>query len=285
MASLIGQVRWTAHTAQHRLRRWQSRSRLEPLNAADRAIVDELTREGGASSTLDALAVPGSERLLAEGDRLMQAMADLPNQGGTKSYVASAPPDVIIDYPEIIRWGLDERLLAIAENYHGMPVSYRGVLARLDFPDGQVQETRIWHLDQEDERIMKIIVYLGDVDDDGGPFEFIPASTSPPLHLAIGDKLRVSDDAALEAAVPPTKWRAVTGKRGTVAFADTCTVLHRGRLPTNGVRKTLFFAYNSQKPFRPTYCTPMFPVERFLSMAGALAPRQRAALRFDYVPH
>ena len=283
MAGLIAKMIQSAHLAQHKVRRWQSRGRLAPLSADDRMIVDQLSRDGGCSTTLTALGIPDSDRLLEEGDRLMKAMETLPKHAGTKSYVTSAPQDMIIDYPEIIRWGLDERLLSIAEAYHGMPVAYRGVLARLDFPDGQVQETRIWHLDQEDDRIMKIIVYLDEVDENGGPYEFIPASAKPPLHLATGSKLRVADDAALEAAVPPSKWRAIKGPRGTVAFSDTCTVLHRGRLPTNRVRKTLFYCYNSQWPFRPSYCTPMFPVERFIEAGGNLSERQRAAIRFQYM--
>ncbi len=283
MTSMIGKVTWMAHSARHRVRRWQSRGGLPVLEAEDMRIVADLKAQGGCATSLDRLDVPDSGSLLVEGDRLMERMRALPTHAGKKSYVTSAPPEVIIDFPEIIRWGLDERLLAIAENYMGMPVAYRGVLARLDFPDGQVEETRIWHLDQEDERIMKIIVYLGDVDEEGGPFEYIPASTSPPLHLAIGDKLRVADDAALEAAVPADKWQAVVGPRGTVAFADTCYVLHRGRLPTRGVRKTLFYAYNTQWPYRPTYCAPMFPVDRFLAASPGLTARQKAAIDFRYM--
>jgi hypothetical protein len=221
--------------------------------------------------------------LLKEGDRLMKEMESFPKRAGSKSYITSAPPTSIIRYPEIIRWGLDERLLAIAQAYIGMPVSYRGVLARLDFPDGQVLETRIWHLDQEDGRILKVVVYLNDISDDGGPFEFIPASTNPPLHLAKGPKLRIEDTRTLEKVVPPDRWKAVTGPRGTVAFTDTCAVLHRGRLPTTGTRQTLFFCYNSHWPYRPTYCEPMFPVEQFLASTGPLTQMQRSALDYPYM--
>jgi hypothetical protein len=249
----------------------------------DHEIVDDLDKIGGTSLTLDQLGIDGSDALLAEGDRLMDDLEKLPLRTGAKSYFVTADPEHIIRYPAILRWGLDERLLAIASSYLGLPVAYRGVLARLDFPDGQVQETRLWHLDQEDAKIMKIIVYLGDVDLNGGPFEFIPKNCHPPLDLAEGSKLRVTDEAALERAVPPKHWRALTGERGTVAFADTCSVLHRGRLPTKGARRTLFFAYNSQWPQRPTYCEPMFPVERFADMTGALSDRQRAAIRYRYV--
>ena len=118
---------------------------------------------------------------------------------------------------------------------------------------------------------------------ESGPFEFIPASSKPPLSRAKGPKLRVDDEAALRQAVDPSCWRAVTGPRGTVAFTDTCRVLHRGRMPTAGARLTLFYCYNSKWPFRPTYCEPMFPLQQFVADWGPLSSRQRDALSFDYV--
>ena len=283
MAGIVESISWSGHELRHRLRRWQHRSRLQALDPRDVRALASLGELGGFTTNLADLGIPGSEGLLTAADRLMDEMASLPKQGGTKNYLTSASPEVIIKHPEVLRWGLDERLLSIAEQYHGMPVVYRGVLARLDFPDGQVEETRIWHLDQEDDKILKVIVYVSDVGEDGGPFEFIPADQNPPLSLAKGPKLRVDDDAALEAAVPSSRWKAVTGPRGTVAFADTCSVLHRGRLPTAGIRKTLFYCYNSKWPFRPTYCEPMFPVDRFIAGAGPLTARQRAALSFSYI--
>ncbi len=283
MSGIIESVLWSGHGLRHRLRRWSHKGRLERLDARDEAVAAALEREGGCTTDLGHLGIARSDEMMSAADRLMREMGALPKQAGKKSYLTAAGPELIARYPEIIRWGLDERLLAIAERYHGMPVVYRGVLARLDFPDGQVEETRIWHLDQEDDRIMKIIVYVNDVTDEGGPFEFIPASTDPPLSLAKGPKLRVDDEAALQAAVDPARWKAVTGPRGTVAFADTCAVLHRGRLPTAGARQTLFYCYNSKWPFRPTYCEPMFPLERFAAAAGPLTQRQRDALAFDYI--
>jgi hypothetical protein len=163
-----------------------------------------------------------------------------------------------------------------------MPVTYRGVRARLDMPDGTVRETRLWHLDQEDSRILKIVVYLSDVDDDGGPFEYIPVSREQPHRLARGSKKRVRDHEAFEDAVPPEFRRAVVGPRGTVGFVDTCRMFHRGRMPVNGTRKTLFYAYNSRWPMRPSHCGPMFMVGKFKDIAGNLTPRQNAALDFGY---
>ena len=244
-------------------------------------IAKALQRDGAYSTNIAALGVTGTAEMVAEADRLFEDMATMAPKKGSKDYMIGAGPDVIGKYPQIIRWGLADRFLAIAESYIGLPVTYRGVLARLDMPDGAVRETRIWHLDQEDARILKIVVYISDVGEDGGPFEYLPASVPQPKRLASGSKKRVDED-TFDRVVPPHLRRAVVGPRGTVGFVDTCRIFHRGRLPTSGARKSLFFAYNSRWPTRPSHCGPMFLVDKFKSTGNMLSPRQAAALNFDY---
>jgi len=270
------------HGATSYFRRLANRSQLAPVEARDRDIAAGLERHGAYSTSLDALAASGSRELMQASDRLFDEMARRKPKEGGKDYMIAADPDLITNYPEILRWGLNERFLAIAENYIGLPVAYRGVLARIDMPDGTVRETRLWHLDQEDSRILKIVVYVSDVDDDGGPFEYLPADTRQPRHLVHGSKKRVDDEEAFDEAAPESARGAVVGPRGTVGFVDTCRILHRGRLPLNGSRRSLFFAYNSRWPTRPSHCGPMFVVDRFKAQAGALSVRQTAALDFGY---
>ena len=265
-----------------RLERLSYRSHLPELPQSDQRILAALSEEGAYETTLDALGVPGSSELLDAAPRLIRDMEQLPKRTDRKSYIVAAPPELITNYPEIIRWGLDERLLAIAERYIGTPVTYRGVLARLDLPNGVVDETRLWHLDQEHDRILKIVVYLEAVDHEGGPFEYISAKVGVPRRFGKGVKLSVEDEEEFAAVVPRHNWRALMGPRGTVGFVDTCTVFHRGRLPAR-TRKSLFFCYNSKSPFQPSYCGPLFAVDRFIEVAGSLTPRQRASLDFSYL--
>jgi hypothetical protein len=82
-----------------------------------------------------ALDASGTAELVTAADRLFDEVSRLSPEKGNKDYMIGAQPDLITNYPDILCWGLNERFLAIAENYIGLPVTYRGVLARLDMPD------------------------------------------------------------------------------------------------------------------------------------------------------
>ncbi len=173
--------------------------------------------------------------------------------------------------------GLNERLLAIIENYIGLPVQYRGVAVRRDQKGGEQLETRLWHRDGEDKRIVKIIVYLNDVDRGGGAYEFIPRPSAPALWRTapLGNRI---DERTMSRFVPETAWRPCNGPRGTVVFTDTCSVFHRGQVAHSEDRRTLFFAYNSTSPRMPQSCAPMFDRARLLETEKDLSEMQLAAI-------
>jgi hypothetical protein len=282
LSSIRDVFRETSHGTTSYFRRRANRALLSPVDPRDCTILDALERDGGYSTSLDALGAQGSADMLAAADHLFKEMEQLSPKSAPKDYTISAPKSVVTKYPNVIRWGLNERFLSLAENYIGLPVTYRGVQARLDMPDGTIRETRLWHLDQEDRRILKIVVYGSDVDDDGGPLEYVRADISQPRRLARGSKKRILDEKVFDQVVPAQYRVAVLGPRGTVGIVDTCRVFHRGRLPVSGIRKTLFFAYNSRWPTRPTHCSPLFLVDAFKNATGNLTPRQTAAIEFGY---
>ncbi|MBV9523298.1 MAG: 2OG-Fe(II) oxygenase, partial [Alphaproteobacteria bacterium] len=142
--------------------------------------------------------------------------------------------------------------------------------------------TRLLHRDSEDNRILKIIVYLNDVDARGGPFEFIPRPLSPPPWRIPHHGSRIADD-AMAGVVPPPMWSCCTGERGTAIFADTCRVYHRGRIAEREDRLTLFFCYNSANPLSPQWCRPLFDRDRFLAATPNLSAVQRAAITPPYL--
>jgi hypothetical protein len=263
---------------------WQRRRRyrphLPPLTIEDRALVAALARDGGVVTSLDALALAGTPTMLSAGDALMAAIKDRPAVN-KKAFAIHPTADEIGAYPELIRWGLEERLLAIVTNYIGLPVTYRGLTVRRDIAGGDKIETRLFHRDNEDNRIVKIIVYLNDVGEAGGAYEFIPRPISPASWRIPVTGSRASDE-AIARLVPRSRWVPCTGCRGTVVLTDTCNVFHRGRIAETEDRQTLFFTYNSTTPVSPQWCQPLFDRDRFCAVVRDLSPAQAAAISAKY---
>jgi hypothetical protein len=247
------------------------------LSTEDQMIVRNLERTGVHVCALDDLRVDGSDTILSICDSLTHPLAGIPVPDD--DYVVSARAEDVIANPRLIRWGLDERLLAIVRTYIGTPISYRGLTVRRDVVGGPLAETRMWHRDSEDNRIVKIIVYLNDIGEDGGPFEFVPVKWTPATwRVPYVNSSRVSD-VEMRRLVPPAHWTPCTGARGTVVFVDTCRVFHRGRVAEKEDRRTLFYCYNSRQPISPQWCLPLFDTSAFLTAYPNLSETQRTSIR------
>ena len=59
-----------------------------------------------------------------------------------------------------------------------LPAKYVGMHLRRQVANGVMEDVRQWHIDVEDYRRIKIIVYLNDVDEEGGPFEYLSKDLS-----------------------------------------------------------------------------------------------------------
>jgi hypothetical protein len=269
--------------ARHAMRQAISRAahapRLPVLPAADQAVVAGLRQHGIHQTSLEALAasgVPGADRLLAAAVPLVRQLAAEPAGEVTPLH---APEADILRHQALPLWGLETRLLDIAESYIGLPVVYRGLVVRRDVADGHQVGTRHWHFDSEDRRILKIIVYLNDVGPQDGPFSYVPPALTRGIDFPVFGGSRVRDE-DLQSRLADPEQRCI-GPRGTVLFVDTCAMLHRGAVPVGSDRYTLFYAYNSTLPREAYHCGPLQPPAALRQLA-ALAPRQLAAIEFPY---
>ncbi|MSP50821.1 MAG: hypothetical protein EXQ91_00255 [Alphaproteobacteria bacterium] len=238
-------------------------------------ILTTLETDGACASTLERLGVGLWRELLAESRTLFAELPPHhPTPADAKSYVIHESPADLLRHPTIVRWGLEEPLLNIVEAYLGLPCAYRGATARRDLADGRIVETRLWHRDDEDRRICKIILYVEDVDENGGGFEYIPRSAMPERFRPF----RRVEENEMEANVPRERWARVAGPAGTVIFGDTCAIWHRGSLPVSSDRFTVFFAYNSRQPRHPQYCTSVVPTALKQRLLTEINDRQRITL-------
>ncbi len=240
----------------YRSSRWQYLNKLPILTNKERIIVDSIKRDGIYMTNLTELGLTSTSLLLNSAYSLLPSME-------RKNYSSSNknPPEIYIvtDLPSFYDWGKEEKILNVIENYIGLPVAYHGVHLRKDFPNKDQFETLLWHRDIEDRRVLKVIIYLNDVEEKHGPFEYVPisfTSKSHPNYYRIQNKIKTLggiDDQTLNKIVPKAAWKSCPGPAGTVIFADTRRILHHGTLRTEE-RSTLFFVYTANPPKRPELC-------------------------------
>ena len=115
--------------------------------------------------------------------------------------------------------------------------------------DAERKASQIWHRDFNDRHLLKAFLYLSDVDEQSGPFEYVPGSqpggryagVHPWAPMAIG---RISDK-ELAKYVQTDDVRTFTAPKGTIIFCNT-SGLHRGG-----------FAETKPRVLAPvTYCSP-----------------------------
>jgi hypothetical protein len=184
--------------------------------------------------------------------------------------------------PRLFMWGLSDDLLDLAECHIGLPPRYLGVEVKREIvnpAEGHSHDAvRRWHLDHEDRRILKVIVYLSDVDSGSAPFGYVDLSTSEAL---LGGRQHAYNSARLDevvrAKVPLHKRRQVTGPRMTAIYVDTGRVLHRVLPPLESERYSVTFAYCSRSPHL-TYSQLMLPGAVLRKLRHNLSSKQWQAL-------
>ncbi len=246
--------------------RWKHSRNLPALEECDvydglrlRNILNALKKDGVCVTTLADLGLNSTPELLKAAYHQLSQMEN-PNN----DHLDERLPQIytVTGLPEFYAWGIEKRLVNIIENYIGLPIAFHGVHLRKDFKSKHQFGTLLWHSDAEDRRIIKIFIYLNDVEEKTGPFEYIPRSLTPLFswkYFQLYYKLYKSgymgiDDEQVKSVIPKSAWKSCPGLAGTVIFVDTKNTLHHGRIRTED-RSTLFFCYTANPPERPDLCT------------------------------
>ena len=129
---------------------------------------------------------------------------------------------------------ISRRLLDIANEYLQLWSKLEYIDLWYSLPVGESAERRasqIWHRDFDDSHLLKVFLYLSDVDEKSGPFEYVPGShpegrlagVHPWAPMGVG---RISDK-ELAKYVATGDVRTFTAPKGTLIFCNT-SGLHRG---------------------------------------------------------
>ena len=247
---------------------------LPKISATEMAIINALEREGVFITSLEQLELSSTPLLLNACQNLLPKIKTI-FPSCQEQYVIHATSSQLMEYPEIFYWGLEEKLLDIIENYLSLPITCHGVYFRRDLANQIQKKSRLWHIDREDRRMFKIIIYLNDVSEEGGPFQYIPKSLTSMTSRALEYDYSYIDDKNMEQVVPSSKWKSCLGAAGTVVFADTASIFHRGKKPLVSDRLAIFFDYTSRRPKHPHYCKSFFSVDELNILTQNLSPRQQ----------
>ncbi|WP_244928842.1 hypothetical protein [Nocardioides sp. W7] len=250
------------------------RHRLPTLDAAHQRLVRELRGSGMVVAPWGAMGLPGVDSLKPLLLELSGVLAER-SPGGSHSVLLGR--DEMLEDVALWQWGLQPRVLDLVENYLGVPVRYFGPLVHRECGDGRTVDTRQWHRDIEDHRMLKILVWLNDVDSDGGPFTYVPRTPSTAAARALHYVGGFVADEQFAATVPRDTWRQATGPRWTAGVPDTAQIFHRAAPPTSRDRFSVTFTWMTRWPYATITPEPWRPDQVRRCLAG-LDARQRACL-------
>jgi hypothetical protein len=125
--------------------------------------------------------------------------------------------------------------------------------------------SQLWHSDFDDDKNLKIFIFLDDIDGNSGPLQAVNRSKSRDLMLLWNyrwGKEGVSHNDLIVPSAESSSIKTFTGESGSVCLIDTVTCLHRGSRSPARERRILYATFNTRTSYR-------FPPLNWL----ALAPR------------
>ncbi len=177
------------------------------------------------------------------------------------------------------QFALQQTLLNIANAYFDMRVKLRYYNVWYNFATrSAARESQLWHQDREDLQILKVFVYLGNVDENSGAFSYAPRThrkgtlrnAKPEFFLE--QRVQRSSDDQMAVVVPRDSWIKACGRPGTVVFADT-RGFHKGGEVRAGDRLVFTSMYTSSASDSPKLLS--YPAD---FPTNGITERQRAAL-------
>jgi hypothetical protein len=256
---------------------------VEKLRTEGYAVIPfpELIRDPEAWTELDAEAVQFITETEAELAREREGgESALRRRPGKEFVVRKYAYDVHLGLDDPwLRLGLNKRLLDVANTYLGMwtKLEYIDVWYTPPADESERKSSQRWHRDFNDRHLLKAFLYLVDVDEETGPFEYVPRSApgSELDHLwpwrPLGDNYPPDDELA---AKIEGKSISFVAPKGTVIFCNT-SGFHRGGFASGKPRALATVTYSS--PASLASLTER-NYEFGSDAANGLGPEQRFAL-------
>lgn len=154
--------------------------------------------------------------------------------------------DPFVTYPELLKIALDDNLVNLAKSYFETDDIYiTGVNFRRSYAnDLNANDTQMYHRDRHTYKGLKIFIYLNNVDEDTGPFQYITNSHKNWPFLS-NRKYRWEDN-YIETYYGKKSLFSATGSVGDIILADT-TGFHKGKRLNKNNRTMLTLNYSTHR--------------------------------------
>jgi phytanoyl-CoA dioxygenase PhyH len=232
------------------------------LDDVQRSIVGSLEREGFATVPFSELVTDAAlrgeieqqaDRFTAETEHALAHDGEGLRRRVGKEFVVrlhSYDAEVGLDDPWL-RVCTSHRMLDVANAYLGLwsKLEYLDVWYSIPQPvSSERKASQRWHRDYNDRHLLKAFLYLVDVDEDTGPFEYIAGSTrggpfadSWPWR-PLSESYPPQDELAQR--IPSEAIKTFTAPKGTIIFCNT-SGFHRGGFATAKPRVLATVTYSS----------------------------------------
>jgi hypothetical protein len=235
------------------------------LDDAQQRVVAALGRDGYYVVPFAEL-VPGPSawaRLDADGRNFIEATeAGLAREAaGEESGLRRTSKDFVVrkyGYHAVIDHDDPWLALALSPRLLDLANAYLGLWSKLEYidvwytkpaeADAERRASQKWHRDYNDRHLLKAFIYLTDVDEAAGPFEYVPRSASGSElgglwpWRPLGDTYPPQDE--LAGQIQQADVQTFTGPKGTMIFCNT-SGFHRGGFATEKARVLATFTYAS----------------------------------------
>jgi hypothetical protein len=250
------------------------------LDDVQQRIIDEVEREGySLVAFADLFPAPEQwQALETMRDRFVAETEAELAKGGDNVRVREGKEFVVRLHSYGVTLGLDDPWFAVCASRRMLDVAntYLRMRSKLEYVDvwysvPQPKEasrisSQLWHRDYNDKHLLKAFLYLVDVDDTMGPFQYIPGSQPGGPYAdawpwkPLGKNYPTEGE--LEQRIPASAVKAFVGPKASLVFCNT-SGFHRGGFSTTAPRVLATATYSS-----PASLASL--TERSFDYAGAL---------------
>jgi ectoine hydroxylase-related dioxygenase (phytanoyl-CoA dioxygenase family) len=259
------------------------------LSASSRAFADQV--EAGLQAEEDPIVINEDTMTKEEIKAARKAERVRARRAGKGGAVRNKQSYLQRSYPMVTELPLDNPWLKLAASPRMLDVvnTYLEMWTKLLYVDQWYtvpvmtdEDARIssqrWHRDYNDQHLIKVFIYMNDVDEGAGPFEYVPGSARGgpyadewPWAPFGSDLYPPQED--FEKKIPTDAVRTLTGPAGSMIFCNT-SGFHRGGFATERPRIMGVYNYISQAAME-SLCRRNYSVDE-----SELAPNTEEAVKY-----